>query len=463
VHLVENCNDSGAGSLRAAYGSALDGETVDLTQLTCSTITLTSGPIVSAPATGYVTLRGAGNSELTIDGNHTDRVIVHNGTRVAVHDLRITAGVTHDANGGGCIYSTGDVALLDTSVTDCETSTSGATKAIGGGIRAVRTVVLRGSRVSGNRARANGADAEGGGLHAQSLITAFQSTISDNIAYANSSHFARGGGVFAAEYLRIDATTLSGNRAGNGAAAYVGSSTLFATPNLVNSTISDNQASGAGGGLYATDGIELYNSTVSGNTAVFNFGAGVYIAGGNAELHSTIVANNSTGGGLSAADIGGHAGAIVSGAHNLVIASTLALPADTIAAQPMLGALADNGGGVLTHALLPGSPAIDAGDNPRGEHTDERARVCPPVGPCAQTERTLGAATDIGAFEFGAPDRIFDDGFDPQAKAEGADNDGNGGGQFQVISDSRPSTISVPFLDPIREGTRETSGCTPAR
>jgi hypothetical protein len=415
VHLVENCNDSGAGSLRAAYGSALEGETVDLSQLACSTITLTSGPIVSAPATGYVTLQGPYENELTISGNHTDRVIIHNGTRVAVHNLRVVAGVTHSANGGGCIYSTGDVALLNTAVTDCETSTSGITKALGGGVRAHRAVVLRRSSVSGNRAQADGADAEGGGVHALYLLTGFQNSISGNVADTDVGHFARGGGVFAAEYLRLDATTLSGNSASHGAAAYVGSSTQFVTPNLINVTISGNQASGAGGGLFAADGIELYNSTVTGNTAVFDFGAGVYIAGGDIELHSTIVANNSTGAGLNAADIGGHAGAVISGSHNLVVASTLALPADTIAAEPMLAPLGDNGGGVLTHALLPGSPAIDAGANPRGEHTDERAFVCPPVGQCAQAARTLGAATDIGAFESGAPDEIFDYGFDPES------------------------------------------------
>ncbi|HEY6544148.1 MAG TPA: choice-of-anchor Q domain-containing protein [Dokdonella sp.] len=415
VHLVENCNDSGAGSLRAAYGSALDGDIVDLSQLACSTITLASGPIVSAPATGYVTLQGPYESELTISGNHADRVIIHDGARVAVHNLRVVAGVTHSANGGGCIYSTGDVALLDATVTDCETSTSGITKAIGGGVRAHRAVVLRRSRVTGNRAQADGADAEGGGLHALYLLTAFQNMISGNIADTDAGHFARGGGVFAAEYLRLDATTLSGNSASHGAAAYVGSSTQFVTPNLINVTLSGNHASGAGGGLFAADGIELYNSTVTGNSAVFDFGAGVYIAGGDVRLHSTIVAGNSSGDGLNAADIGGHAGAVISGSHNLVVASTLALPADTIAAEPMLAALGDNGGGVLTHALLPGSPAIDAGANPRGEHTDERAFVCPPVGQCAQAARTLGAATDIGAFESGSPDRIFDDGFEGEA------------------------------------------------
>ena len=82
----------------------------------------------------------------------------------------------------------------------------------------------------------------------------------------------------------------------------------------------------------------------------------------------------------------------------------------------MLGPLQDNGGQVWTHALLPGSPAIDAGDNPRSLWTDARQYACSDSG-CVQYERTLGAGTDIGAFELGGPDRIFDDGFDREARA----------------------------------------------
>jgi hypothetical protein len=135
---------------------------------------------------------------------------------------------------------------------------------------------------------------------------------------------------------------------------------------------------------------------------------------GDADLRSTIVANNSTGDGLQAADIGGHAGAAITGAHNLVIASTPALPADTRAGDPMLAPLADHGGGVPIHALLAGCPAIDAGENPLALFHDERGLICPPVGQCVEAERTIGPATDIGAFELGAPHHIFDDGFDPE-------------------------------------------------
>jgi hypothetical protein len=417
IRIVENCNDSGAGSLREAYAGALDGDTVDLSALACSTITLTSGPLLSAPDAGYVTLQGNRYTRVSIDGNHANRVLMHSGARIAVNDLTVTAGVALDALGGGCIYSSGGVSLLEATVSDCEVSTSGIVAAKGGGIRAMGGVVLRRSRVTGNRVHAAQADADGGGIHAQYAIAAFQNTISGNIASGDGSHYARGGGVFASGYLRFNDTTVSGNEADSGGGIYVGYLSQFIAPNLANTTISGNHARGAAGGIFAGRSIRLSNSTLTGNTAVFDFGAGVYLVAGDAELHSTIVANNSSEDGLRAADIAGHAGATITGSHNLVIASTLALPGDTIAGDPMLEPLADNGGGVETHALQAGSPAIDAGENPLGLYDDERGYVCPPVGQCVETERTIGAATDIGAFEFGAPDRIFDDGFDPEAQA----------------------------------------------
>ena len=414
---VQNCNDSGAGSLREVYASALDGDEVSLAQLACSTISLTSGPITSGPSAGYVALQGPLDHTLTLSGNHASRVIVHHGSRVAVNNLYVIAGVANDADGGGCIISSGDVVLGHSTVSDCEVSTIGAIAARGGGIRALGAVFVVSSRVTGNRARAAAANADGGGLHALSLISGQQSTISDNTASSNGTHYARGGGVFAGGYLRCDDTTFSGNGAEGGGAIYVGDSNQYITPPITNVTISGNNAVGAAGGILAGRSIKVFNSTITGNGAGFDFGAGIYLLAGNAELHSTIVANNTTGGGLNAADIAGHAGATIAGAHNLVIASTLALPADTISAEPMLGPLAENNGRALTHALLPGSPAIDKGENPKGLTHDERGFFCPPPdGQCVQAERTVGAATDIGAFEFGAFDRIFHNAF------EGGDN-----------------------------------------
>jgi hypothetical protein len=83
----------------------------------------------------------------------------------------------------------------------------------------------------------------------------------------------------------------------------------------------------------------------------------------------------------------------------------------------MLGPLQDNGGGVATMALLPGSPAIDTGANPRNLYEDGRGYECPPTGRCTEFERTVGAAPDIGAYEFGAPNHIFGDSFEMDALA----------------------------------------------
>ena len=59
--------------------------------------------------------------------------------------------------------------------------------------------------------------------------------------------------------------------------------------------------------------------------------------------------------------------------------------------DPILGPLADNGGPTLTMALLPGSPAIDAGDTSLAPATDQRG-----------FPRPAGLAADIGAFEYGS-------------------------------------------------------------
>jgi hypothetical protein len=65
-----------------------------------------------------------------------------------------------------------------------------------------------------------------------------------------------------------------------------------------------------------------------------------------------------------------------------------------IGIDPLLGPLTGNGGPSRTHALLTGSPAINAGSNAFGLATDQRGDGFP---------RTVGAGTDMGAFESASP------------------------------------------------------------
>jgi hypothetical protein len=407
--VVENCDDSGAGSLREAYFNAGDGAQIDLTGLTCSTITLTSGPLTNAGTTTSVTLLGPGKYALAIDGNYANRVLVHNGSgALTVAGVTIRHGSYSGIYGGGCIYSYGDVLLEGAIVTGCSMSSTGTAKANGGAIYARGEVDLLGSEVSNSRAHAASANSAGGGIWANAVSMAI-ATISGNSASGDGSHYARGGGVYCLTDSSIEYSTFNDNEADTGGALFLVGAASYPMV-IVNSTISGNRAIGAAGGVYAKyRPLGVYNSTIALNTAGFPFGAGLYLAY-DTTLESSIVSGNTSGDGLNAADIGGVSGTNVTGANNLVMASTLPLPADTITLDPLLGPLQRNGGYTATHALMPGSPAIDHGNDHSGARYDQRALG--PPGLQYGYERIVGPSADIGAFETGAPDHIFVDGFD---------------------------------------------------
>ena len=90
-------------------------------------------------------------------------------------------------------------------------------------------------------------------------------------------------------------------------------------------------------------------------------------------------------------------GTLTSLGHNLIGDDTgcgfAPVTGDLVNSVPLLGLLRDNGGPTFTHALLPGSPAIDAGDDARCPSTDQRG-----------VPRPQGAACDIGAYERGPSD-----------------------------------------------------------
>jgi hypothetical protein len=137
---------------------------------------------------------------------------------------------------------------------------------------------------------------------------------------------------------------------------------------ILNSTVSGNSiwtfSLPAAGGILAS-GTMIVGSTISANTFWTNreeqdSAAGLLAASGESTtLAGTILAGN-----LSDTGPGDCGGAVASGGWNLVGdpagCDFVATAADLVGVDPRLGPLADNGGPTLTHALLPGSPAIDA-------------------------------------------------------------------------------------------------------
>jgi hypothetical protein len=98
----------------------------------------------------------------------------------------------------------------------------------------------------------------------------------------------------------------------------------------------------------------ITNSTISDNNGSISFG------GGGLEIGNTIL-NSSAG----SSNIINDGGTVTSRGYNLCSddgGGYLNSPGDMINTDPLLGPLQDNGGLTFTHELLPGSPAINAGD-----------------------------------------------------------------------------------------------------
>jgi hypothetical protein len=115
-----------------------------------------------------------------------------------------------------------------------------------------------------------------------------------------------------------------------------------------------------GGGIYSSGGT-ISNCTISDNIVLFFGNGGGICNGGTLEIGNTIL-NREAG---SAENIFNNGGTITSAGYNVSNddgGGYLNGPGDLINTDPLLGPLQDNGGPTFTYALLPGSPAIDAGD-----------------------------------------------------------------------------------------------------
>ncbi len=210
-----------------------------------------------------------------------------------------------------------------------------------------------------------------------------------------------GGGLGVITSVDVTNTTISGNRAsksGGGIFVFINSS---AVTRLANVTISDNLADsdhdndGDGGGISNTTGeVRIFNSLIAGNGDGSHY---LYVNGTDCYGPLTSDGYNLIGS-LGSAGIGGDPVCEIFGATT---GTTIGITAE-------LGPLAANGGPTLTHALLPGSPAIDTGD-PAGCVSYDGEPL-----PADQRNYLRPNRCDRGAFEFGAiaPGHIFADGFE---------------------------------------------------
>ncbi len=266
----------------------------------------------------------------------------------------------------------------------------------------------------------------GGGILNFGTLRIVASALMDNIGLL-------GGGVFNQGNLEIVATTLSGNLAefDGGGVFNAQSADMPGSIHIVNSTLSQNTAWGDGGAIWSEQvagqpsaPLQLRNTTVTLNMANADqmdggVGAGLWLQNSDVVIDNTMIAGNQRHDemlGSDAPDDIFRSAAPSNSDENLVTAHHSLFGDPATAGQPIAGnnnligqdgglyplaeildpALANNGGTTQTHALIGGSPAIDAGDAflavaPTSEslQVDQRGR-----------RRVYGEQVDIGAFEF---------------------------------------------------------------
>jgi hypothetical protein len=409
---VINTNDSGAGSLRQALADANDGDTIDFA--VTGTIGLTTGELLIDKS---VTISGPGAAILAVDGNLTSRVFhINSGKSASISELTVTHGSTASGNGGGILNDHATLTILNSTVSGNFAYSAGGgiyNDASNGGSA---TLTIVNSTVDGNGAAHDDipfGGGEGGGIYNDSgMLMITNSVVSNNYAGLDGKNFpvGIGGAIFNYGTLTITDSTITNNQV----YLYGGGIYNEGTATITSSTISDNgaigehdgQPLGHGGGISGT--VTLTNSTVSGNGASL-FGGG--IEGSGVITNSTISGNGN--GGISTAGmeiantiLNNNSGANIDGTatslgYNISTddgGGNLTGPGDQINTDPMLGPLQNNGGPTLTQALLPGSPAINAGNPSFTPPPSYDQRGSPFV-------RVYNGRIDIGSFEVQPPRR----------------------------------------------------------
>jgi hypothetical protein len=283
---------------------------------------------------------------------------------------------------GGAIMSFGPMTLVSCIVSNCGGGYLGG-GIYGSGIVMTNTIITENSGVF-----------EGGGLYLQGTNFLYACTISSNGASIDG-----GAGIKNLGYTTMIGCTVNGNSVGSGSGGGIyNMSYLWMTNCTISGNFSQNSTYGGAGILNTTNNpdfpistnatLYLTDCTIVSNNAGSGPGGGVQNnVSATVYVQDSIIANNIS---------NDFSGILTSGGNNLIRNTNTCSFAGTVsgniyANDPLLGPLQNNGGLTLTHALLPGSPAIGAGSINLQPSIDQRG-----------LSRRQGSPDDIGAFEYAA-------------------------------------------------------------
>ncbi|HZY45942.1 MAG TPA: choice-of-anchor Q domain-containing protein [Anaerolineae bacterium] len=434
--VCETGNGNGICTLRAAIteANAASGSTIVFGQQGSLTYLLTLGEL---NITANVKIVGNGSANTIIDGNGSvtnSRVfdissssLVVNMTGVTIRNGKANQGgginnlgklsLSHstvrdsvaaaiDPRSGGGIYNTGILTVTNSFINDNSAPNVSFTGGGGGIYNSGGTVVLINSTLNSNSTNSTGGaiQVDGG------TVSLVNSMVNSNIANY-------GGGIFNGGTLNITQSGIYSNTASNSSFSGGGGGidNFNGVATIYNSTIYLNVANRDGGGIgnESSGTLYLYNVTVAGNYSDWDgnntgVGGGIYQGGGSVNFRNTILAGNYNWSNscITCSTPDDCAGTLNSEDYNLIQTTsgcTLNAPGhDITGVDPQLSYPPHfNGGPTLNLALLPGSPAIDAGNTGGCRDglgalipTDQRGFPRPANG------GVNGLRCDIGAYEW---------------------------------------------------------------
>jgi CSLREA domain-containing protein len=455
------------------------------------TITLTEQ--LSVTSGGPVVIDGG--EVITVSGGHSVQgIYVGNGTQLSLNQLTVADGWRDGeyviANGGG-IENYGSLKIFDSKI-----SNNRVIYSEGGGIANYGSLEIFDSTISDNFGYpANGSGIAndgflsienttlinnyvgggyGSGIWNDGLLIITNTLFSNNIAddmigggianygvlsithstFSNNQAYFSGGGIENGGMANIADCQFIGNQASDG-----GGINNTGTMTVSNSTFKENNASIGGGILMdITDedtSINIYNSTFYLNYA--DTGGAIYVDGDSAQdrifiTNSTFVSNIANSGGAFY-QAGGIAeifnsiltdslfdencwGLILAEGHNIDSGDSCGFDSangSLINTDPLVGPLLNNGGETPTHALLDGSPAIDAADPLNCPSTDQRGVPRPQDG-----DSDGIAICDIGSFEYLIPQTVIDVTIDGPTT-------GDVQGSYTFTATSSPISATLPI------------------
>ncbi len=300
--------------------------------------------------TSSLTIVGVSTRDTVIDGNLTDRIFeVIGSTTLWVRKLTLRNGWVSNSGlyGGGAILNN-STATLDLYQVDLRANSSDN---IGGAIDNAGISTLNYVTLDNNQSASESSDCAGGAIYNVGSLVINNSLFSYNTAY-NPSSLNYGGGLFNGDIVT-----------------------------LVNVTFSHNTADWGGGLFNQGDEANLYNVTFMDNTTAIHNTSPL-------RIKNSMVANSIIGGVNCTGE-----STVTSLGHNIDSGDSCNFDLENI--NPLLGALADNQGPTFTHALQPGSPAIDSGDPIDCPDIDQRGAFRPADGDSNGTR-----ICDIGAYEY---------------------------------------------------------------